>query len=115
MALQCKVDVIHIYFGLVYVFLGNTIWLNDTVAPQSTLTVEPLLAFPSYALIQAESVLYKIPGFHTITRYVKSSYPNDSGRTVLEVLWPSWPFAPFFSPAHVPTTVRRNFLKGSAC
>ena len=49
-------------------------------------TLEPLFAFISYALIQAESAFYKIPGSHVIARYVKSSHQNDPGRTVLEIL-----------------------------
>ena len=48
--------------------------------------LDPLFAFLSYALIQAESVFYKIPGSHVIARYVKSSHQNDPGRTVLEIL-----------------------------
>ena len=48
--------------------------------------LDPLFTFLSYALIQAESVFYKIPGSHVIARYVKSSHQNDPGRTVLEIL-----------------------------
>ena len=47
---------------------------------------DPLFAFLSYALIQAKSVFYKIPGSNVIARYVKSSHRNDPGRTVLEIL-----------------------------
>ena len=49
-------------------------------------SLDPLFAFLSYALIQAEIAFYKIPGSHVIARYVKSSHQNDPGRTVLEVL-----------------------------
>ncbi|KAF8477736.1 serine palmitoyltransferase [Russula ochroleuca] len=52
----------------------------------SASALEPLFAFLSYALIQAELAFYKIPGSHVIARYVKSSHQNDPGRTVLEVL-----------------------------
>ncbi|KAI0251514.1 serine palmitoyltransferase [Lactifluus subvellereus] len=52
----------------------------------SASTLEPLFAFLSYALIQAESAFYKIPGSHVVARYVKSSHQNDPGRTVLEIL-----------------------------
>lgn len=48
--------------------------------------LEPLFAFLSYALIQAELAFFKIPGSHVVARYVKSSHQNDPGRTVLEVL-----------------------------
>ena len=48
--------------------------------------LDPLFAFLSYALIQAELAFFKIPGSHVIARYVKSSHQNDPGRTVLEVL-----------------------------
>ena len=48
--------------------------------------LDPLFAFLSYALIQAEYVFYKIPGSNVIARYVKSSHQNDPGRTVLEIL-----------------------------
>jgi serine palmitoyltransferase len=48
--------------------------------------LEPLFAFLSYALIQAEFAFFKIPGSHVIARYVKSSHQNDPGRTVLEIL-----------------------------
>jgi serine palmitoyltransferase len=48
--------------------------------------LEPLFAFLSYALIQAEIAFYNIPGSHVIARYVKSSHQNDPGRTVLEIL-----------------------------
>ncbi|KAH9164377.1 serine palmitoyltransferase [Lactarius sanguifluus] len=44
-----------------------------------------LFAFQSCALIQAESVFYKIPGSHVIARY-KSSHQTDPRRTVLETL-----------------------------
>ncbi|KAH9052200.1 serine palmitoyltransferase [Lactarius vividus] len=57
-----------------------------TTIDGSASTLEPLLAFLSYALIQAESAVYKIPGSHVFARYVKSSHQNDPGRTVLEVL-----------------------------
>jgi serine palmitoyltransferase len=52
----------------------------------SASALEPLFAFLSYALIQAEQAFLKIPGSHVIARYVKSSHQNDPGRTVLEVL-----------------------------
>ena len=52
----------------------------------SSSALEPLFAFLSYALIQAEHAFFKIPGSHVIARYVKSSHQNDPGRTVLEVL-----------------------------
>lgn len=52
----------------------------------SASALEPLFAFLSYALIQAELAFYKIPGSHVIARYVKSSHQNDPGRTVLEIL-----------------------------
>jgi serine palmitoyltransferase len=52
----------------------------------SASALEPLFAFLSYALIQAELAFFKIPGSHVIARYVKSSHQNDPGRTVLEVL-----------------------------
>ena len=52
----------------------------------SASALEPLFAFLSYALIQAEHAFFKIPGSHVIARYVKSSHQNDPGRTVLEVL-----------------------------
>ncbi|KAH8988171.1 serine palmitoyltransferase [Lactarius hatsudake] len=45
----------------------------------------PLFASFSYALIQAESVFYKIPGSRVIARGVKS-HQNDPGRTILEIL-----------------------------
>ncbi|KAH9009372.1 serine palmitoyltransferase [Lactarius deliciosus] len=48
--------------------------------------LEPLFAFLSYVLIQAELVFYKIPGSHVVARYINSSHQNDPGRTVLEVL-----------------------------
>ncbi|KAF8271056.1 serine palmitoyltransferase [Lactarius quietus] len=57
-----------------------------TTTIDSSSTLDPLFAFLSYALIQAESVYYKIPGSHVIARYVKSSHQNDPGRTVLEIL-----------------------------
>jgi len=52
----------------------------------SASALEPLFAFLSYALIQAEHAFFNIPGSHVIARYVKSSHQNDPGRTVLEVL-----------------------------
>ncbi|KAH8983453.1 serine palmitoyltransferase [Lactarius akahatsu] len=57
-----------------------------TTIDGSASALEPLFAFLSYALIQAESAVYKIPGSHVIARYVKSSHQNDPGRTVLEIL-----------------------------
>ena len=49
--------------------------------------LDPLFAFLSYALIQAETAFFdKIPSSHVIVRYVKSSHQNDPGRTVLEIL-----------------------------
>jgi serine palmitoyltransferase len=48
--------------------------------------LEPLFTFLSYALIQAETAFFKLPGSHFIVRYVKSSHQNDPGRTVLEIL-----------------------------
>jgi serine palmitoyltransferase len=52
----------------------------------SASALEPLFAFLSYALIQAENAFFQLPGSHVIARYVKSSHQNDPGRTVLEVL-----------------------------
>ena len=52
----------------------------------SVSALEPLFAFLSYALIQAETAFFKLPGSHFIVRYVKSSHQNDPGRTVLEIL-----------------------------
>ena len=52
----------------------------------SASALEPLFAFLSYALIQAEHAFFKLPGSHVIARYVKSSHQNDPGRTVLEIL-----------------------------
>jgi serine palmitoyltransferase len=57
-----------------------------TTMDSSASALEPLFAFLSYALIQAELAFLKIPGSHVIARYVKSSHQNDPGRTVLEVL-----------------------------
>lgn len=48
--------------------------------------LEPLFAFLSYALVQAELAFFNIPGSHVVARYVKSSHQNDPGRTVLEIL-----------------------------
>jgi hypothetical protein len=59
---------------------------NSTTMDSSASALEPLFAFLSYALIQAELAFFKIPGSHVIARYVKSSHQNDPGRTVLEVL-----------------------------
>ncbi|KAH8977845.1 serine palmitoyltransferase [Lactarius hatsudake] len=58
----------------------------STAIDGSASALEPLFAFLSYVLIQAELVFYKIPGSHVVARYVKSSHQNDPGRTVLEVL-----------------------------
>ncbi|KAH8980688.1 serine palmitoyltransferase [Lactarius akahatsu] len=58
----------------------------STAIGGSTSALEPLFAFLSYVLIQAEFVFYKIPGSHVVARYVKSSHQNDPGRTVLEIL-----------------------------
>jgi serine palmitoyltransferase len=52
----------------------------------STSALEPLFAFLSYALIQAEFAFFKLPGSHVVARYVKSSHQNDPGRTLLEIL-----------------------------
>ncbi|KAI0265363.1 serine palmitoyltransferase [Gloeopeniophorella convolvens] len=52
----------------------------------SASTLEPLFALLSYALVQAETAFYQIPGSHVVARYVKSSHQNDPGRTVLEIL-----------------------------
>jgi hypothetical protein len=60
--------------------------LTMTTTIHGSSPLDPLFAFLSYALIQAESVFYKIPGSHVIARYVKSSHQNDPGRTVLEIL-----------------------------
>jgi hypothetical protein len=59
---------------------------NSTTMDSSASALEPLFAFLSYALIQAEQAFFKIPGSHVIARYVKSSHQNDPGRTVLEIL-----------------------------
>ena len=59
---------------------------TPTTMDSSASALEPLFAFLSYALIQAEHAFFKIPGSHVIARYVKSSHQNDPGRTVLEVL-----------------------------
>ncbi|KAH9983383.1 serine palmitoyltransferase [Russula compacta] len=48
--------------------------------------LEPLFAFLSYALVQAELAFFNIPGSHVVARYVRSSHQNDPGRTVLEIL-----------------------------
>jgi serine palmitoyltransferase len=58
--------------------------MNTTIDGSSAL--DPLFAFLSYALVQAESVFYKIPESNVVTRYVKSSHQNDPDRTVLETL-----------------------------
>jgi len=55
--------------------------MDSSVSP-----LEPLFTFLSYALIQAESAFFKLPGSHVIARYVKSSHQNDPGRTLLEIL-----------------------------
>ena len=57
-----------------------------TMTTTTVSALDPLFAFLSYALIQAEYVFYKIPGSNVIARYVKSSHQNDPGRTVLEIL-----------------------------
>lgn len=59
---------------------------TTTTLDHSASALEPLFAFLSYALIQAESVFYKVPGSHVVARYVKSSHQNDPGRTALEIL-----------------------------
>jgi len=59
---------------------------NSTTMDSSASALEPLFAFLSYALIQAELAFFKLPGSHVIARYVKSSHQNDPGRTVLEIL-----------------------------
>ncbi|SRR5216684_312690 len=60
--------------------------LNHSTMDSSVSPLEPLFAFLSYALIQAELAFFRIPGSHVVARYVKSSHQNDPGRTVLEVL-----------------------------
>ena len=60
--------------------------LHSTTMDSSASALEPLFAFLSYALIQAELAFYRIPGSHVIARYVKNSHQNDPGRTVLEIL-----------------------------
>jgi len=49
-------------------------------------TLEPVLSFLSYSLHELETNFYKIPGSAVIARYVGSSYRNDPGRTLLEVI-----------------------------
>ncbi|KAH8986401.1 hypothetical protein EDB86DRAFT_3082863 [Lactarius hatsudake] len=51
-----------------------------------TLALEPLFAFLSDGVIQAESVFYRITGSHVIARSVGSSHQNDPIRTDLEIL-----------------------------
>ncbi|KAF8260778.1 hypothetical protein EI94DRAFT_875287 [Lactarius quietus] len=48
--------------------------------PPSTAYLRSILSshYPSYTLIQAESIFYKTPGSHVIARYVKSFYQNRS-------------------------------------
>ncbi|KAI9439806.1 serine palmitoyltransferase [Lactarius indigo] len=57
----------------------------------SASALEILFAVLSYALTQAKSVFYKIPGSHIIARYIKSSYQNDPGLAVLEILLAIFP------------------------
>ncbi|KAH8978749.1 serine palmitoyltransferase [Lactarius akahatsu] len=59
--------------------------MSSTIDGSASAALGPLFAFLSYALIQAESVFYKIPGSYVIDRYIKS-HQNDRGRTVLEIL-----------------------------
>jgi hypothetical protein len=48
--------------------------------------LDSLSAFRSYALIQAEPVLYKIPNSHVVAQYFEFFLRNDFGRTVLTIL-----------------------------
>ena len=57
-----------------------------TTVDGSASVLEPLFTFLSYALIQAESIFYKIPGSHVIARYVKSYHQNYPGRTALGIV-----------------------------
>lgn len=49
-------------------------------------TLEPLFDYLAYSLSSLETNFYKIPGSHVVARYVKSSYRNDPGRSLLELI-----------------------------
>ncbi|KAG8857066.1 serine palmitoyltransferase component [Tulasnella sp. 330] len=48
--------------------------------------IEPLVAFLAHALILAQKTFTAIPGSPIVVRYVRSSYQNDPGRSVLELI-----------------------------
>lgn len=48
--------------------------------------LDPLFAFLTYSLSVAQNTFNAIPGSAIVARYVKSSYKNDPGRTVLELI-----------------------------
>ncbi|KAH9032102.1 serine palmitoyltransferase [Lactarius hengduanensis] len=75
----------------------------------------PLFAFLSYALTQAESVFYNIPGSHVIASYVKSSQ-NYPGRTVLGILLALFAIRTLLQSRDSRTTDngKKNFMQFSA-
>ncbi|KAG9020511.1 serine palmitoyltransferase component, partial [Tulasnella sp. JGI-2019a] len=48
--------------------------------------IEPLVAFLSHALVVAQRTFAAIPGSPILVRYVRSSYRNDPGRSLLELI-----------------------------
>lgn len=48
--------------------------------------LEPLFTYLSHALSLLETNFYRLPGSHVVARYVRSSYRNDPGRSLLELI-----------------------------
>ncbi|KAN0139441.1 Pyridoxal phosphate-dependent transferase [Lactarius tabidus] len=57
--------------------------------------LDPLFAFLSYALVQADSVFYDISDFNVITPDLNSSHQDDLAALSSKFPWHSMPFAPF--------------------
>ncbi|KAG8987993.1 serine palmitoyltransferase component [Tulasnella sp. 427] len=53
---------------------------------ESSSTLEPLFAFMTYSLVRLEHAFKAVPGSAIVIRYVRSSYQNDPGRSLLELI-----------------------------
>lgn len=64
----------------------TTILQADMSSLSSSPSLDPLFAFLAYSLVAVQRTFNSIPGSAIVARYVASSYQNDPGRSVLELI-----------------------------